>query len=505
MGTLALCLSVLALSALYIIGTRIIGTPLSSVKSPTLVWGIDLVVWPIGIIAFFTAVEEFFGMSAMPELHLETDVLQSFAMHIAIFWLIARGVDLLFLRWFVFHRTGFTTPALLRGLSYAFFIVIGLSLFLLRTGYPITGFLVSTGLVAGILGLALQSTLNDLFSGIALSLEKPFHIGEWIELEDKTVGQVIDLTWRATHLRTFQNTLLTVPNSTMARQPINNLDSPDAPYAVWNMIQVSPEADPKLIITIISTALGQCSHVLRKPVPTVRLNDASSSPYKYMVWVHYRSYLAHFRGQEQLFLEIHSALRSAGVTPVGEVQEVRYARASAVNPVRPSVAGILRSMDIFAELDANEIEEIESHSEFKLVAADTVVVTENSCNGKVHVVVNGSLESSITLDNGKIAIADLYTAGDSFGWAAIVTDEDSIMNVQATSDSLVLVIDGDCLQPILQRHEDLRHKFVELVSERVQRFAHIRSEKIEERKSLSPTDIRHRIERFISHGSNRDS
>ncbi len=60
---------------------------------------------------------------------------------------------LIFLRWYVFHRTGFTTPGLLRGLTYALFIVAALSLFLLRIGYPITGFLVSTGVVAGVLGI----------------------------------------------------------------------------------------------------------------------------------------------------------------------------------------------------------------------------------------------------------------------------------------------------------------------------------------------------------------
>ena len=500
---MAFCLSVLAFAAVYLVVTRIIGKPFSSKTTPLLIWFLDIVVWPIGIIAFFTAVEEFFGMSAMPELHLNTDLLQSFTMHIAIAWLVARGVDLLFLRWFVFHRTGFTTPALLRGLSYALFVFAGLSLFLLRTGYPVTGFLVSTGLAAGILGLALQSTLNDLFSGIALSLEKPFSVGDWIELEDKTVGQVIDLTWRATYLKTFNNTLLAIPNSNMAGQPINNLDRPEAPYGLWNSIRVSPEADPQLVITILSTALGQSSHVLKKPSPAVRLSDASASPYSYMVWVHYRSYLAHFRGQEQLFIEINRALKKAGISPVGEVQEVRFARANAVNPVAPSVVDTLRSMDIFAELDEDEIEEIESHSEFKMVAADTVLVTENTNAGKVHVVVNGSLESSIAVAGGQYAHADQYFAGDSFGWAALVTDENSIMTVRATSDSMVLTIDTDCLQPILQRHVDLQRKFSELVCVRLNRFANIRSEKIEKRKSLSPMDIRHRVERYISQGSER--
>jgi len=131
------------------------------------------------------------------------------------------------------------------------------------------------------------------------------------------------------------------------------------------------------------------------------------------------------------------------------------------------------------------------------------MVTENCSSDKVHVVVNGSLESSIAIDNGQFAKAEQYFAGDSFGWAAIVTDEKSIMTVRATSDSMVLAIDSDSLLPVLQEHEELRQKFSDLVNQRVNRFADIRSEKIEKRKSLSPSEIRHRVERFISHGSNR--
>ena len=439
----------------------------------------------------------------MSELQAKADLLKSFMMYIAVFWLIARGADLVLFRWFVFHKTGFTTPALLRGLSYALFVFVGISLFLLSIGHPITGFLVSTGLAAGILGFALQSTLNDLFSGIALSLEKSFRVGEWIELEDKTVGQVIDLTWRSTRLKTFSNTMLSVPNSVMARQSINNLVRPDDAYGVWYMIRISAQADPKLVVTILSAAVGQCRHVLTRPVPSVRLNDASGAPYKYMVWVHYRSYLAHFRGQEQLFTEIHNALSNAGVTPVGEVQEVRYAKASAVDATSPSIADTLRSMEIFTELDENEINQIAGSSEYILIPTDTVLLTEGTVSNKVHVVVNGSLESSISVDDGQPAVFEQLCTGESIGWTTIVTDQKAIMTVRATSDSLVLAINADALRPILQRHESLHKVFSQLVSDRIHRIASIRTEKVEERRSLSPVDIRHRIERFIASGSGR--
>ena len=502
MNSLIPSIAILIIGLIYLLSTRLIDKPISPKKRPITILVIDSVLWPIVIIVFFAVVKELIGMSTLAEPKIELNLLQSFTLHIAVAWLIARAVDTFFFRWFVFHRTGFTTPALLRGLSYALFVIAGISLFLIRTGQPITGFLISTSLAAGILGFALQNTLNDLFSGIALSIEKPFHIGEWIELEDKTVGQVIDLTWRSTRLKTFSNTQLSVPNSTMAAMAINNLNRPDGVYGIWNTIRVSSDADPKVIITILSTAVGRCSHVLQKPVPTVRLADATGAPYLYTIWVHYRSYLAHFRGQEQLYLEVHQALENAGASAVGELQEVRYARAKTVNPSNPSIVDTLQSMKIFAELNEEELEKIAETSEYILVATDTILLTEGDSSKKVHLVVNGSLESTISLSNGQRALAETFNAGDSFGWAAIVTDEKAMMTVKASSDSLVLVINGECLQPILQKHQGLQEIFVELVSKRINRHDNIRSERFAERRSLSPIDIQHRIERFIG-GNNR--
>ncbi|ASJ73544.1 mechanosensitive ion channel family protein [Granulosicoccus antarcticus] len=495
-GILLLCL-------VYLLLTRVLGKPISATGTPITVWIFDLLIWPIGIAAFFAVFSGILRLTSIPDTLVESLYLQSFTMKIACFWLVARGVDLIILQWYVFHRTGFTTPGLLRGLNYAVFVVVALCIFLLSIGYPVTGFLVSTGVVAGILGFALQGTLSDLFSGLALSVDKPFHIGEWIELEDKTIGQVIDLTWRSTRIKTFSSTLLSIPNSVMATSAINNLDRPDKIYAMFYKVRVSNEVDPKLVVTVISTAVGHCNYVLRKPAPTVRLLDATGAPYIYSVWVHFSSYLDHFRGQEHLHMDINSSLKAAGVSPIGELQEVRYSRATAMNPISPSISDTLRSIEIFSELDDTEIEQIASSSDYILVATDTNLLTENTSSSHVYVVVNGSLESSINVSNGQRALADQLSGGDSFGWTTIVTDEKSIMTVRATSDSLVLAIDAECLRPILHAHEALRQQFLNLVTERIKRLSNVRSDALEKRRSLSPSELRRRIERFVARGTGR--
>ena len=71
--------------------------------------------------------------------------------------------------------------------------------------------------------------------------------------------------------------------------------------------------DPRLAKALLLEAALKCQNVLKNPLPVVRITDASTIPYTYMVWVHFRNYPAMFAGREELFREVHYALKSAGI------------------------------------------------------------------------------------------------------------------------------------------------------------------------------------------------
>lgn len=73
---------------------------------------------------------------------------------------------------------------------------------------PVGTLIATSGVFAIILGLALQSTLADVFSGIALNLSKPYEVGDWIVLSDGLEGRVVETNWRATHLLNASNDLV---------------------------------------------------------------------------------------------------------------------------------------------------------------------------------------------------------------------------------------------------------------------------------------------------------
>lgn len=88
-------------------------------------------------------------------------------------------------------------------------------------GYDINGLIAGLGLGGLAVALAAKDALANIFGGIVIIMEKPFAIGDWI-LTPSVEGTVEDITFRSTKIRTFAQALVTVPNSTLANEPITN-------------------------------------------------------------------------------------------------------------------------------------------------------------------------------------------------------------------------------------------------------------------------------------------
>ena len=170
----------------------------------------------------------------------------------------------------------------------------------------------------------MQQTLGDLFSGLALSIERPFKIGDWIRLSDGTEGQVQDINWRATHLRGWDKTTFVIPNGTLARESFTNLHGENHVYSPWYTVKVSGDYDPQKVVRLLEKAAGRCVTPMKAPPPLVRLMDGEDTPYTYMVWVHFENYPTMFSGREELYREIDASLRNAGIPIASKIQEIRY-------------------------------------------------------------------------------------------------------------------------------------------------------------------------------------
>lgn len=93
-------------------------------------------------------------------------------------------------------------------------------------GVSITPLLASLGVGSLAVGLALQDTLGNLFSGFYLYVDRPIAIGDWIRLESGIEGQVAAIGWRSTHLLVPQENMVVIPNSKLSSSILVNFNLP---------------------------------------------------------------------------------------------------------------------------------------------------------------------------------------------------------------------------------------------------------------------------------------
>lgn len=199
---------------------------------------------------------------------------------------------------------------LLRVLLFVVATLIGLSLLFRQ---DMSGILTGSGLVLAMLGFAIRNVVADTLSGIALGIEAPFRMGDWVRIETLAEGRVQEIGWRTTRLITRDSTYVILPNSQISRQRITNFSAPNKDYR--DSIQLTlpvdlPAAQAKKMIE--QAVVGAESIVeARKPEVQLVQYGLHGITYRVKYWVPQHNREPECRNE--LFSLVDAALREQGV------------------------------------------------------------------------------------------------------------------------------------------------------------------------------------------------
>lgn len=157
------------------------------------------------------------------------------------------------------------------------YIGVALSILAFVFDAPIGTLVATSGVVAVILGLALQNTLGDVFSGIALTVGRPFSIGDWIQLGDGTEGRVVDNNWRSTQLLTSTHNIVVLPNSVLAKVGLTNLTRPDETHLIALAVRIASIHEPRFVEDVMRKVLESCETIVRQAPAIVALKSIDAA------------------------------------------------------------------------------------------------------------------------------------------------------------------------------------------------------------------------------------
>jgi len=162
-------------------------------------------------------------------------------------FLVSRILNVLMIGWLKIRRGFERTPGLLNKTLSVIIYLISIVVILGYFKVDITPMIAGVGLSAVVIGLALQSTLNNFFAGVHLISDKPIEVGNYIEIDENTKGTVVDIGWRSTRIRTLADNLLIIPNGKLAESNITNFSKPKQDMSLFIPCGVAYESDLKKV------------------------------------------------------------------------------------------------------------------------------------------------------------------------------------------------------------------------------------------------------------------
>ena len=148
-------------------------------------------------------------------------------------------------------------------------IYLVITLLILQFVYDqsITALATLSGAFALILGLSAQTTLGEMFAGIAIALSRPFSVGDWVKVGNLDEGRVLDMTWRLVRIQTRDRNVINVPNRVVADSAVRNFSRPSQVTRISDTIYFSAETNPLAIQELLLDAIGKAQYVLSSPAP----------------------------------------------------------------------------------------------------------------------------------------------------------------------------------------------------------------------------------------------
>lgn len=361
-------------------------------------------------------------------------------------WLFGARTLTVLLGTLMMQRVGHTGRLLQDLLGAVIFLIAIIAALAYVLDLPVKGVLATSGAVAIIVGLALQSTLSDVFSGIVLNTTKPYQLDDWISI-DGTEGRVTDIDWRATRLQTAQGSMAVIPNSLAAKAKIINFSRPSDMHGVSISVQVSPHARPHRVIEALERAMLGCRQLLATPAPSVALKSSGSAGIEYEISGFVASMGLKREVRNQLYDLAFRHLQTAGVSLLSTGES-----AAPSNLSRPRA--LLESSSIFSTLRQEEKDTFSQNMHLQTFRAGAMILPAGEVSDHLFIIESGVV--SVTLSRAGVPFeAGRMGPGEVIGEAGILAEQSVPADFSAKTFCSLYRIEKDYLKPCLEARQDI--------------------------------------------------
>ena len=370
-----------------------------------------------------------------------------------------------------------------------------------HVGVNVTSIVATSAVVTAVVGLSLQATLGNVVGGISLQLDDSVNEGDWIELENKTQGQVKKIRWRHTVLETRDWDTLIVPNGQLMTQQIKVLGKRDGQpiqHRMWVYFNVDFRFAPAEVMRAVNDSLqgAPIVGVANEPkahcicYDLARDNRDSFCYYAVRYWL---TDLARDDPTSSLVRErIFAALKRAQVPLAIPAKTVFVSQDDIEHRDRrrtrelESRLNALSAIDLFATLSEDERRVLAGSARLAPFSAREVITRQGATAHWLYVLLKGRADVRVATDDNESRQVAVLEAPNFFGEMALMTGQPREATVIAETDVECLRVAREDVESVIKNRPEIATEIAEVLAKR-------RVELVAVREGLDADAKRHRL------------
>lgn len=394
-----------------------------------------------------------------------------------IIWVLIINAGLAFVNRFFFKSANKDSwrgnvPQLFLDIFRVFLVLFGGAIVLSQVwDVELGGLVTALGLGSFVLGLALQDTLGNLFSGIALVYEKPFAVGDWIKVEED-YGEVIEMNWRAVRIRTREGQLIVIPHLAIGQGVIINFSKPSPVHVIKLNVGFSYQDPPNKVKEALKETCLNTPDILHDPDPEIKVNEYGDSAIIYEI----EFAIADFRYHEEITDDFmtriwYTTKRYQLTIPFPQMTLHRAEqKTSAAELHDKDLVQTVEQLPKFLPIEKENTKKLLDGSLILYYGKKELIFQQGDPTGHLFIILEGDVELSVKGLDGKKVLVNILHKGDFFGEVALLSGRTSSMTATASTDIRVLKIMSQEVMDMVSRNPRLAFQLDEVMDVRRKRL-----------------------------------
>lgn len=347
-------------------------------------------------------------------------------------------------------------------------------------GVDVGSMLAASTVIAAILTISLQSTLGNVFGGLAVQLDRSINVGEWVRFDDGREGRVSEIRWRHTTLETRDNDTIVLPNALLLSSRFTILgkvaDKP-APHRLSIEFHVDFRFPPSRVCAVAEAALRATAipNVVASPPPDCVCLDLGRE-WRDSVGIYAARIFVDQVAPDQptaslARARIYAALRREGIPlarpAVSQFTVPADEDAAGARRERHAVraAETLARLELFATLHEEERTELARSLIYTPFTAGETIMRQGNVAHHLYILDSGRVDICIAVEGGHKVVAQLAERS-YFGEMGLMTGEPRRASVVAVTDVACLRLDKAAFHAVLKARPEIAQEVSEVLARR---------------------------------------